>query len=59
MRISIFIMSQATATTTAPPVTVVCSGASSFTMTVILAPTLMRLPMTLDQHDVDLSPLLT
>ena len=53
---SVFITSQATATTTTPPVTVMCSGASSLTMTVTMVPTLMGLPVTLVQHDVVLSP---
>ena len=48
-------MSQATtATTTTPPVTFVCCSTSSLTVTVTMAPTLMGLPVTLGQHDVDL-----
>ena len=54
---SIFILSQAYATTT-PPVTVVCSGASVLLMTITMAPTLMGLPATQGQHDVVLLPLL-
>ena len=37
---SLFIMSQDTATTTTPPLTDVCSGASSVTTTVKMAPSL-------------------
>ena len=53
-----FIMSQATATTTTPPVTVVCSGTLSVIMTVTMGPTLMGLTVTLGQHEVVLPPLL-
>ena len=56
---SIFIMSQAsvtTATTTSPPMTIVCSGTSSFLMTVTMTSTLMELSVTLGQHDVFLPP---
>ena len=49
-------MSQTAATTSTPPVTVMCSGASSLTMTVTMAPTLLGLPATSGWHDVVLSP---
>ena len=55
-------MSQASTTTVmtiTPPVTVVCSGTSSLLSTVTMAPSLMGLPATSGQHDVDLPPLLT
>ena len=51
-------MSQATATTTAPPMNVVCFCTSSLMMTLTIAPTLMGLPATSGQHDVVLLPLL-
>ena len=51
-------MSQASVTTTIPPVTVVCSGTSSFLMTVTMTPTLMGLPTTSGQYDVVVLPLL-
>ena len=56
--ISVFTMSQSTAITTTPLVTVVSTRTSSLTMTVTLALKLMGLPMTVSQHDVVLSPLL-
>ena len=56
--IGVFIISQAYAITTTSPVTVVCSGALSFTMTVTIIPSLMRLPVTFDQHDVVVSLML-
>ena len=55
-------MSQAldtTAMTTTPPITVVCSGMSSLLTTVTVAPSLMGLPATSDQHDAVLPPSLT
>ena len=52
-------MCQATASTTTPPVTVVCSDISSLTATATMAPSLMGLPVTLDQHDVVQLPPLT
>ena len=58
---SVFIMSQASATTatsTTPPVTVVCSGTSSFLRTVTMVPTLIGQPVTSGQPDVVLPPLL-
>ena len=51
-------MSKATATTTTPSVMVACYSASSLTKTVTMAPTLMGLPATWDQHDVVVPPLL-
>ena len=58
---NVFIMSQASATmatTTTPPVTVVCSSTLSLLTTVTMAPSLMGLPVTSGQHDVVLpSPL--
>ena len=59
---SAFIMSQASTTmtmTTTPPVTVVSSGTSSLLSKVTMAPSLMGLPVTSDQHDMVLLPLLT
>ena len=56
---SVFIMSEANATTITPPVTAVCSGASSLTMTVTMALTLMGLSATLGQHDKVLPPPMT
>ena len=56
---SVCIMSQASTTmtaTTPTPVTVVCSGTSSFLSTVTMAPSLMGLPLTSGQHDVVLTP---
>ena len=58
---SVFIMSQASATTavtTAPPVSVVWSGTSSFLTTVIMAPS-VGLPATSGQHEMVLPPPLT
>ena len=52
-----FIMSQATVTTTAPPVTVVCSSAPSFTMIATMVQTTLGLAA-FGQHDVVLLPLL-
>ena len=49
---SVSILSQAIATMTAPPVTVVCTSALSLTMNVTMAHAVMGLPVTLDQHDV-------
>ena len=49
-------MSQVTATTTAPFVTVVCSGAPTTTMTVTIALTCMGLATALGQHFVVLPP---
>ena len=51
-------MSQATATTTTPSVTAVCSGASSLTMNVTMVPTSMGLPVTLGVPDLVLLPML-
>ena len=49
-------MSQATATTSTPPVTVVCGSALSLTMTATMASILMGLSVTSDQNDVVPTP---
>ena len=51
-------MSHATATTTTAPVTVVCSSALFLITAVTMAPTLIGLPVTLDQCDVVLPTVL-
>ena len=51
-------MSQAAATNTTPHKTVVYYSGSSPTMTVVMAPTLIGLPVTLGQHNVVLPLLL-
>ena len=53
-----FIMSQATLTTTTPPVTFVYSSASTKTTTVTMAPTSLGQTAALYQHDVLPSPLI-
>ena len=45
-------MSQSTATTACPPVTVLCSSTSLLTTAVTMEPTLMGLTVTLGQPDV-------
>ena len=44
--------STATATISTPPMTIVCSGMSSFLSTVTMAPSLMGLLITSGEHDV-------
>ena len=55
---NVFIVFQTTATTTTPPVTIVCSGTSSLIMTFTMGPTLIKLPATSGQHNAVLLPLL-